>query len=287
MWKHEILKDNEKTWRTPAANRTMMLAVHTMLKESTSFYFGEYANALSIEKNLRGKTITMPPPPFASTLIEYRFEELSQKEPSRGTTKEQTEISSRRAILYNEVPGIARMVVSFCYMDRLNLWVLHPLYFIDYQKNREKSGIYCLWSDPNLVSLVSNKSSCKDIKDELDNMAVLLTLLNTRNIVTKLVTPPDRLNKARIKRKQEPLDKYYILEVAKGVPKTKYQGEVPWDYQPPAERALHLCRGHFKTYTEDAPLLGKHTGTFWWQPSVRGKKENGTITKDYAITMGA
>ena len=26
------------------------------------------------------------------------------------------------------------------------------------------------------------------------------------------------------------------------------------------------CRGHFKTYTEDAPLFGKHVGTWWWSP---------------------
>lgn len=32
----------------------------------------------------------------------------------------------------------------------------------------------------------------------------------------------------------------------------------------------HLARGHFKTFTEDAPLLGKHVGTYWWGWQVRG-----------------
>lgn len=48
--------------------------------------------------------------------------------------------------------------------------------------------------------------------------------------------------------------------------------------------ALHICRGHFKTFTADAPLLGKATGTYWWSPQVRGKRDQGVITKDYAVS---
>lgn len=34
--------------------------------------------------------------------------------------------------------------------------------------------------------------------------------------------------------------------------------------------SAHLVRGHFKTYTEDLPLLGRHTGTWWWNWQARG-----------------
>jgi hypothetical protein len=44
---------------------------------------------------------------------------------------------------------------------------------------------------------------------------------------------------------------------------------------------LHKCRGHFKTYTEDAPLFGKYSGRFFVQAHARGKKSNGEILKDY------
>lgn len=33
--------------------------------------------------------------------------------------------------------------------------------------------------------------------------------------------------------------------------------------------------GHYKTYTEDAPLMGKHVGRYWWgghDPSADGRK---------------
>lgn len=49
------------------------------------------------------------------------------------------------------------------------------------------------------------------------------------------------------------------------------------------KKALHICRGHFATYTEDKPLFGKVTGTFWKPMHVRGNKKRGEVKKDYAI----
>lgn len=49
------------------------------------------------------------------------------------------------------------------------------------------------------------------------------------------------------------------------------------------KKALHICRGHFATYTEDKPLFGKVTGTFWKPMHVRGNKKHGEIKKDYDI----
>lgn len=47
--------------------------------------------------------------------------------------------------------------------------------------------------------------------------------------------------------------------------------------------ALHLCRGHFKTYTKDAPLFGTIVGTYWWSPQARGNPSAGVVVKDYEI----
>jgi len=44
----------------------------------------------------------------------------------------------------------------------------------------------------------------------------------------------------------------------------------------------HLVRGHFKTFSAEAPLFGRHTGRFWWPASVRGNAERGSVIKDYA-----
>lgn len=48
-------------------------------------------------------------------------------------------------------------------------------------------------------------------------------------------------------------------------------------------QAMHICRGHFKTYTADAPLMGKHQGTYWWSDQVRGSANAGIVDKDYEL----
>jgi hypothetical protein len=48
-------------------------------------------------------------------------------------------------------------------------------------------------------------------------------------------------------------------------------------------QALHICRGHFRTYTEDGPLFGKHTGTFFVSQHLRGVASAGQVRKDYDI----
>lgn len=48
--------------------------------------------------------------------------------------------------------------------------------------------------------------------------------------------------------------------------------------------AIHRVRGHFKTFTDEKPLLGKHTGTYWWGWQVRGNAKNGTVISDYKVS---
>lgn len=47
--------------------------------------------------------------------------------------------------------------------------------------------------------------------------------------------------------------------------------------------AQHLCRGHFKTFTADAPLLGRHVGTYWWEPFLRGDPEAGVVLHPHVV----
>lgn len=46
------------------------------------------------------------------------------------------------------------------------------------------------------------------------------------------------------------------------------------------EKALHICRGHFKDYREHG-LFGRYKGIYWWNQSLRGSKERGVMIKDY------
>jgi hypothetical protein len=110
----------------------------------------------------------------------------------------------------------------------------------------------------------------------------LLNLLNCKNIVQEAITPPSKLQKKRKANFKQPLFSYHLLKIKAPGRKHK-QGETKDLYY----NRIHLCRGHFKEYTKEAPLFGKYTGTYWWQPSVRGNKDRGVIHKDYEVATRA
>ncbi len=54
-----------------------------------------------------------------------------------------------------------------------------------------------------------------------------------------------------------------------------------------ADKAFHICRGHFKDFSHGRGLFGQHKGTYWWPSSVRGDKKFGEIKKDYKLKIAA
>jgi hypothetical protein len=48
-------------------------------------------------------------------------------------------------------------------------------------------------------------------------------------------------------------------------------------------KALHICRGHFATYTPEKPLFGKLVGRFWVPMHVRVSADQGVAIRDYEI----
>jgi hypothetical protein len=107
-------------------------------------------------------------------------------------------------------------------------------------------------------------------------------MMNCSNVGTVEVEPSKRLSKKREKRYGTPLARYKVIQVrphltARSRPHSDSERTVS------EGTPLHICRGHFKTYEEDRPLLGRHTGTFWWKAQVRGAKEHGEIVHEYEV----
>lgn len=46
---------------------------------------------------------------------------------------------------------------------------------------------------------------------------------------------------------------------------------------------MTFVRAHFKTFTEERPLFGRHRGTYFWHQFAKGSKEYGEITKEYRV----
>lgn len=111
-----------------------------------------------------------------------------------------------------------------------------------------------------------------------------LSLTHCRNVelVEREVPPP--VAKAR-KEKGIPELKYrqIIIKpmggkrfVDKNKPMSNHNGMLP----------LHWVRAHFKTYTAERPLMGRHVGTYFWHMSARGNQMHGEIVKEYKVKEG-
>lgn len=126
-------------------------------------------------------------------------------------------------------------------------------------------------------------------KDSVTNLGVhhravlfyMLLLLNCKNIQTEKISAPGALNKKRRKNGKVPIFDYHVLNVVLPGKKRGYHEST----EPLSHNRVHLCRGHFKEYTDEHPLFGKFTGLYWWQPHVRGQNHEGVVMKDYAVKV--
>jgi len=107
-----------------------------------------------------------------------------------------------------------------------------------------------------------------------------LSFINCRNTSLVDAEPPAKLNRRRMKRGKPPLVKYKVLEIE---PMRQVLRKAGQQHGVEQLRALHICRGHFAHYTNEAKLFGRHAGTFWRPSHVRGTAEAGEIVKDYEI----
>jgi len=109
---------------------------------------------------------------------------------------------------------------------------------------------------------------------------LFLLLLNCKNITTEDNYPSAALNKSRRKKGRQELFTYKTLKLL--LPGNREKHRLPNEPNGDHNR-IHFCRGHFKEYTKEAPLLGRAVGLYWWQPHVRGQNRDGIVMKDYEV----
>lgn len=109
-----------------------------------------------------------------------------------------------------------------------------------------------------------------------------LLMLHCKNIMSEVVQPSEKLNKKRLKNNKLPFFSYHILKV---VLPGSVGGKKTISLGTGTRHRLNFCMGHFKHYTREKPLFGKHSGLFWWNEFARGDKELGIVEKDYNIEV--
>jgi len=106
---------------------------------------------------------------------------------------------------------------------------------------------------------------------------MFLMILNCQNVITDTIHT--YTNKKKVKKINHSKGVTYKVLKFK-LPKSSKRYEDQTDQQE-SVMPLHLCSGHWKTYTEERPLFGKVVGRWWWPSYMRGDKEIGEVKKDY------
>jgi hypothetical protein len=127
---------------------------------------------------------------------------------------------------------------------------------------------------------IHSKEHKVDVEHLLATFSTTMALLSCKNISTDVVNPPHSLQVRRKARGNLPLVSYRILKV--GARRVRDKADASSAAGTGQPLALHWVRGHFKTFTEDAPLLGRAVGTYWWSPHTAGKADR-VVIKDYAL----
>jgi hypothetical protein len=109
-----------------------------------------------------------------------------------------------------------------------------------------------------------------------------ISFMHCKNVDVRPVDPPERLSRRHERKHGHPLTRYHVLDIQPMRRILDTEGEAQTQG---LGHALHICRGHFKTFTAEAPLFGKRVGTYWWEAQVRGKAEEGVVGKDYRVRL--
>lgn len=121
-------------------------------------------------------------------------------------------------------------------------------------------------------------SSIIDGDAMIRTVVTAFSLMHARNVVVDPVTPA--FSRAARRRGEKPPLRYHVLKVR---PLTRRRAGVAGSLHP-EPTAIHWVRGHLKTYTDEKPLFGRFTGTYYWQAHVAGRDRTHQIEKDYEIS---
>lgn len=118
-------------------------------------------------------------------------------------------------------------------------------------------------------------------------LLLAICFLHCRNVERVDHRPSQKQNKARLAKSKPPFNRFHTLEIE---PMRRIIVQAAAEYRglhgrSGIEMAMHKVRGHFKTYTEEKPLMGKAVGTWFWGEMIKGTRSRGTVSKTYEVTV--
>jgi hypothetical protein len=262
------------------------------IQKAQHFYIGDESLQLngSISQSLKGSPIFQEKvklPYHVCTFSAHHLEDLHGNDDVQyNEYKRKNNIiewkSSKRFILAMQLSEDVIALFLCCFMDKIKSWILQELsYTVDFNFDPyRRIGGHWLINPPSGLEM---QQKIKEDQDDFSVVYLTLLLLGCKNITTEKIIPSAKLNLKRVRSGKLPIFDYKILNVF--IPGNKKNKQDIDKQEPIFHNRIHLCRGHFKEYTEERPLFGFLTGRYWWQPSVRGRNRSGIVIKDYSVTM--
>jgi hypothetical protein len=105
------------------------------------------------------------------------------------------------------------------------------------------------------------------------------SLMHCKNVITEQGHHPAK--RFRPVRRKTPSVRYHTVNIE---PMRKILATEGRSEETGLKKALHICRGHFRTYTAEKPLFGRVTGTFFVAQHARGSVHEGVVIQDYRVT---
>lgn len=275
MFAHKVIEDLKK------CNYIKSDGIATIIKwieEAQKFHFGSSYEIIEPFKKWVGKKrlfvddaefIKMP---YNKLWFDYSGKEKGGNE----------NIIVRRGILVECQDGLNFVCLSFAAVNDYK-WRLDPhVMYVNINKQinifEQNIRIGSLYESPP----GAEESDDLYISATLSILQSSIMLLNCKNIETEVRHPSEELNKSRRKKGKQELFTYKTLKLlVPGKKEKRIQRNEPTG----EHNRIHFCRGHFKEYTAEAPLFGRITGLWWWQPHVRGKSTDGVVMKDYQVEV--
>lgn len=130
--------------------------------------------------------------------------------------------------------------------------------------------------DPSLTHEVRDALGCF-----LPAAFLALSFMNCKNVVLEVVEPDRQLNRVRRRAGLKPFIRYHTINIEPMKKVLRTEGNVESEG---LKRALHICRGHFATFSES--FMGRPLAeplTVWRPAHVRGEAKQGVVFKDYNV----
>jgi len=311
MYGHHVIEDLRyflgRQVKDPLYIDGMNVAING-IKSAQHFYLGPYEELIQPLRAFQEKAKEEPlflgacgehiRLPYKSCWFEFEDKSFIPNE---------TQAVPKRGLLVNELKPHLIFVIILNWTQEWQRWALNPqLYMvsigrsfgedpvlrkaiaeiilsrggsIDVVNSYMPGNIYPM---PTILTMTPD-ASVEMAKDDQRDLFVLnsaLMLLSCKNIVTEDHLPSAKLNKKRNKNNKQELFTYKTLLLKLPADKS---GRTGIQSSSDEKHKIHLCRGHFKHYSDDAPLFGRYTGLYWWDAHLRGDKNEGLIVKDYAV----